>query len=371
MGTKDVGDAATVGTLSKEKNIVLRLGARSFECGIEGYPKPLIKYNIHHFAEPQHFKVDINVDYISDASNTIDQLVCSDLSSFKYIMDDLLVYSDPEIFKNDLSIHIHKIINKSFYKFGINSKNAKLLLIVNYNTSTVLIESVLAPVFLNKFFMRNIVILYTPLMACISSGSSCGIIIDIGWKDTRITPIFDYLEFENLQKFTNRGGFRLHYIVMAELRKNGFDISKFSFKEIENMIVSLENINDVNGNIVDTLIPKKLILHCIKEVYFKNNEFDDTNELSISKITSKLLLRELPIDARKQMAERIIIVGGITNLTGFNCQLIEKINSQMEQSSFNVSGIHSLGPLAGASLYSKLLKTQKRKLPIREIRRNN
>lgn len=368
----------------KGRNIVLRFGSRTIECGLEGSGKPLESFNVHHFAELQTFGVDTNNEdhshvpdcYSQKAScdAKIQQILEDDLVHFRHLFYlDTLIYNDFELFARNLKFHLRKVLVKVFYKCGLSTINSKLLLIQNLNFPTIY-NKIITDILVNELLMRAVVILPAPLMASIGSGSSFSLVVDIGWSLTTIVPVFDYRVLNNYLNFTSRAGSRLHYELLSALAENGLDIESISFRDIENTISLLDRVGDDSSDdselitCGDFLVKKKLFTDVIKDLYF---DYDasvlyETNEIPIVKLIKDLVEKQLPIDLKKSILSRIIITGGISRIRGFRQIMLSRINKLILQES---SGIETLGEWSGASIYSSIMKNQKKSGDLLEIRK--
>ena len=365
----------------KEKNIVLKIGSRTLECGLEDSAKPLGKFNVHHFAEPQAFGVDLvlydhsripdNKSKKQRKETELQNTVKNDQECFRHLFYlDTLIYEDFDLFSQSLKIHLRKLLTKIFYKCGISTINSKLLLVQNSNFPTVY-NKILTDILIKEFLMRAVVILPTPLMVAIGSGSSFALVIDIGWSLTTVVPVFDYRVLDNFLTFTNRAGSRLHYELLSALREEGFDAGSVSFRELENAISLLDSITSNSDDELIAcggfLVRKKNFTEAIQRLYFSYDpsvQYED-DETPILKLVTDLIYR-LPIDLRKSISSRVIITGGISNLKGFRQTLLAKVDEAVSQ---KICGIETLGDWAGASLYSTIMKHQKKSQALWEIRK--
>lgn len=373
---------------SKDKNIILRLGSRTIECGIEGSANPLNTYNVHHFAEPQTFSTNINTDHSIIPENTmkqytkkttIEKIRSFDITNFNYLFyPDILIYEDYDKFQSDLNIHLHRMLVKIFYKSGLPTINSKILLVVNTYFPGTYLETI-TNILINKLLVRAVVLLPSPLMTCIGSGSSNAIIIDIGWFYTTIVPIYDNNDIVTRTAFTNRASYRLHYDVLENLFDSGFSVSEISFRDIEIAISSLEHIDNMNSLSKNVLcggfiVPRILFLNAIENLYLDKGNITEceNDEKSIIQLTADLIQNQLPIDIRKDLASRIIITGGISKLKGFKQTIITEIKRVLEKNSYNIGiqGIDTVGTWAGASIYSGIMKNQKKNTALKEFRRS-
>lgn len=362
----------------KGKNVILKLGSRTIECGFEDSSRPLTTFNVHHFSELQNFKItdilpnhSINSNTIKTKNDKLKSIIIDDHMNFRHLFHpDLLIFEDADIFLSNLRIHLKKLLLKIFFRCGISTINTKLLLLQNMNFPRVYTE-VISNILIKDLFMRAVVILPTPLMISIGSGSSMGIIIDIGWSKTSITPIFDNRILTNYARFTTNSGSKLHYRLLEKISDVGLNISSISFRDLENSIVNLEHLNsnsndDSLTNCGPYLIKNQIFKEVINEIFFGGESDCEDNELPICQLIADLINKDLPIDLRSQLSSKLIFNGGITEIVGFKSLMISKIEGLVTQ---KISGIETLGDWRGACIYSTIMKHQKKSSNLWEIRK--
>ncbi|CAI8496780.1 unnamed protein product [Pichia kudriavzevii] len=359
------------------KNVVLLLGSRSIKIGYEGAHHPLGTFSVHNFAEPQNYKTealyrDHSMDWSKIVCNNTETVtqnhMKNDLDCFQYLFyPDLSVYDSLDKFRSDLKIHLRKILTKIFYKVGIPTINTKVILAIDVLFPKIYIETT-TDLLIKHFLMRAIVIVPTPLMVTLASGSSSGLIIDIGWSVTKINVVYDNRLLENFSKITNRAGRMIHYQLLSVLESRNYDLSKITFKDIEHAIMELSSITDNESRLVSCgpyFLHANLLTNAIKTVLVpEENTLCESDDRYIEDLAIELI-EQLPIDLKNIIAKRTIITGGFSNIKGFNQMIIGRIVSLNR----NLESIDTIGAWCGASLYSTFLKQLKKKNHLWEIRK--
>lgn len=343
----------------KGKNIILRLGSRSLECGYEGMHEPLLSVNVYHFAKPHNIQV----------SNQCDPDTVKEMVNFQTLFHpNILSYENEDQYLRAFESHLNRVLTKVFYKAGVPTINSKLLLITNTTLSDLYIDAI-AKLLLDKFLMRAVVILATPLMSVISSGSSSAIVVDFGWDHLRVDVVYDNRVIQNYSKMTNRAGKALHYEVLKRLKSLSIDTNNVTFRDIENIIKKVENLEnkqDVFIELSSFKVPKKLVVDSLTKVLFDINPRYDEDEKSVIELIVELIDKELPIDIKKSLADRIIFTGGLNCINGLTEAILEKLQSEI---SLKCNVIWSLGPYAGTSVYSITSKKMKKNQKLKEYRK--
>lgn len=367
----------------KGRNIVLKLGSRTIECGLEGDSKPLGVYNVHHFAEKQNFVAEQSLaDHSHNLAEqeptpkdqyTSNEINNNDIEHFNYLFhDDILAYNEYETFESDLKLHLRKLLTKIFYKCGLATINAKVLLLKNETLPNIYI-TVISDMLLNHFLMRAVVVVPTPLMACVASGSSAAIVVDIGWTFTTIDVVYDNRIIYNHSRFTTIAGKKLHYAIISKLVKNGFDVSTISFREIENSLTLLEKYDtsmDHYNSLVcgPYFISGKLFNDAVADTFFNDETLHyEDHEIPIVQLLVEVI-KTLPIDLKKTLANKLILTGGITSLKGFKKAFIRRLlDSSDKKQDFQF--IETIGAWQGASIFSGIMKHIKKNHNLCEFRK--
>ena len=366
----------------KPKSIVLRLGSRTIECGIEGNANPIEVFNVHHFAERQQFTTDCrsttNHAQRPEENNrnttAVETTHNYDLLMFHYLFHgDVLAFDSLEKFKSDLKIHLRRFLTKVFHKCGLSTINAKIILLQNYSLSEFYLD-IIKEVMLSHFLVRALVIVPTPIMISIASASSSALVIDIGWNYTSIDVVYDNRVLTNYSCITNRAGCRLHYELLDILEREGFNLSLISFRDVENCIASLDSMEE-KGKKEDSLlmcgtyyVRAKLLRDLIKDMFVSDSYSDlEDYEMPIPQIVANLVQHTLPIDLRKELVSCVIFNGRMTCIRGLKAMITDGIQSRLP-AGLNAQAIETIGEWQGASIFSGVIKHIKKTEFLREYR---
>lgn len=241
-----------------------------------------------------------------------------------------------------------------------------------------LLSAVLDTMF-NKFQTPNISLMSSSVMSTVAAGVRSGLIIDMGWRETVVTTIYEYREVKKTR--STRAGRMLHDFVYNLIKQNivadvteGNGGPAVSFEEVEDImcrlmwckpaaaahrtsqsnLAGLETVEERDESEADTpdastlrvvkvplssanpLSTIELPLESVAEACdgclfasFSPISFDD-HELPIPQLVYQHLL-QLPLDVRAICMSRIIFTGGLSNILGIKERIIDEVNTFIEK----------------------------------------
>lgn len=203
-------------------------------------------------------------------------------------------------------------------------------------------KEIIARVCLFNLHCVSLTFIPSSIMTCVGSGSDCGIIVDMGYNQTTITPIFDFRILFKETRTTTRSCKLIHKYLYDEFQRLGIDTS---FEFIEDFIMNSCTLEEVDDK-EELEIPNGLRHKCVKDSLFNDLPGvckDDENKTVIELIIE--MIDKFPIDLKLKLASRIIFTGGISKIPGVSSFILDQL------SEYKVNSIFSLGPWKGASLY--------------------
>lgn len=177
------------------------------------------------------------------------------------------------------------------------------------------------------------------LASCVAAGVRNAIVIDIGWEHLLIVPVFDLRIMDKQMGVSTKSGRYLK----DKVEQGPLDDENESFELVLERLWIDEGLKNLRDVIASELIGRK------GEGVF------DLNEFPIVPLLWKIY-RQLPIDIRGILKDRLIVTGLVSQSPGFLTQLEEEVSP-----TFSI--IDTLGPWAGGSLYSKQLYDLRRTHP--------
>ncbi|CEP23163.1 unnamed protein product [Cyberlindnera jadinii] len=211
------------------------------------------------------------------------------------------------------------------------------------------LKRALTRVILFHMHAQSIRFLPASVMSVLASGATSGLVIDLGWNVTTVTPVFDLRQLYIYSKQTLRASRRIHNDIRKKLANLGLDTT-FEFVEqflIECCYCGIGNHGTGDFTFNNSTIPQELRYQSIEEILFPDEQdgTDDDDSQTLCSLVEQVI-KEVDIDLRTPLSSNIIIVGGLSNIPGIKTRIIYEINKRTK-----ASGIKSLGPWQGASLY--------------------
>ncbi|KAG4305660.1 hypothetical protein PORY_001216 [Pneumocystis oryctolagi] len=323
-----------------ESSVVLDIGSRHLKAGFSGEnsPRGIIEYDERSFLgyrgtfEENITKYPINLEHI--------------------LWDN----SDLELIEDRLEMYLREAYNKWL---NLGTKSLKVNL-VEYILLPIKFKTIIAKTLFTYFQVPSITFLSSHVLTLVSLGLSNGVVIDIGYKETSILPVYDLRPMTSFITVTSLASdfcfSRLKYLLTRYSKPSFtsltfYDIQDFFQRAVfclpsspfalsKSSIVPLDDLECVYKPIVEcsdivweppsqkglkVTIPGWVRV-CVTEALFEaSDKYADNDEVSIPQAIKQCLLR-LPIDIRSLVSASLVISGGISMIPG----LQNRINSEIK-----------------------------------------
>ena len=238
----------------------------------------------------------------------------------------------------------------------LDQKPRKAVLAVPSLLPTPLLEVALKVLFNHYAQPPSVMLLTTPLLACVGAGLRNALVIELGWEETVVTGIGEYKEV--LQRRSVRAGKRvtremaklLQEEVKNQRQAESADQqdSEVSFGYAEEVTQRMgwcrsragsSGVKDESTSMVripspdpkshnNIHIPFTRLSKHIEEALFTSSDTatggDDDHDLPIQTLAYRVLLA-LSLDLRAICASRIIITGGLCQLPGIKARVLQEL----------------------------------------------
>lgn len=354
--------------------VILQMGSRFIKVGFGGDPQPIIHQRTNTY--------DLSDSHVNPmgqshaAKSTSSSILPFDTDEQGNLLwsYDLIDYDSSK-----MESLLERIIFDLHYRHLLIEPKKCKVLIVEPLFFPMQLKDTLIKVLLSHMHAKSVLFYPEPIMSCISSGSQYGIVIDLSWNQTIITPVYDLRVIYKLAKLTNRAGRLVHQILRKRFLELKLDIpqeNKQMFNFIERFIIRCcycrqseeeeeekkekkeeqQQFGEGDFEFEGHLIPNSLRYEVVEGVLFKDN-YIRSNDIDTALIHSSTLqlIQQLTIDLRKPLSQRIMFTGGLAQIPGVKQRLLKEIKSTSSSaglsSSDSIKGIKTLGPWQGASLY--------------------
>lgn len=328
--------------------VIIQIGARFIRAGFAGDATPILRTttNAYDLSDAQ---LNIGAGHAIESVKT----PMNDYFQGKFLWVYDLVDYDFAKLESLLERIIYNIYQSNLL---VDAKKCKVL-IIEPPFFPVPLKKTLTKVLLFHIHAQSLRFYPEPVLSCVSAGSNNGLVIDIGWSQTTVTPIYDLRMIYTDIKVTNRSGRLFHELVKENLDEIDGCAGAFDFELIEGLICDTfycqsrdaANRHDTAEFQYGSLkISNRLRYNLIEEFMFEedSSNLDNDNHPLIPMVIKTL--QNSPIDLRKELSTKIIITGGLSKIPGLKTRILEEIEAKMDTS---IESIVSLDAWEGASLY--------------------
>ncbi|XP_065672960.1 actin-related protein 10 isoform X2 [Hydra vulgaris] len=252
-----------------------------------------------------------------------------------------------KLFKDNNNIdcnELREFFHMIYFKYLLVNPKERRVVICDSILKSINVRNLIAQVLFKDFEIISLCFISSHLLAVFSLGLKTGLVIDCGYTETTVVPIFEELPILSAMEYINLAGKTVHQHINDQILKNGIVESNGTEKLANSVITSIDEVvlEDIKtqccfvGRFSSNLIavPVKyyinggLVLNvsgklraCSLDILFQGNDDDQS-------ITTTILdaILKCPIDCRKLLAENIVVVGGTCMSTGFLPRLYSELN---------------------------------------------
>lgn len=330
--------------------VIIQIGARFIRVGFAGDATPILRTptNAYDLSDSQ---LNNNIEF-KHALPEKDHIQKQDGLENNY----LWTYDLTEFNAAKLECLLERIIYDIYQRnLLVDAKKCKVL-VLEPPLFPIPLKKIIAKVFLFHIHAQSLRFYPEPVLSCVSAGSSSGLVIDLGWNQTTVTPIFDLRMMYKDIKVSCKAGRQLHEYVRDKLQEFESWAEVDSFSMTEKLICDTFYCRTKASLRTDAkefefeniIIPNSIRYELLERFMFEpeDSDLDNENHQLVPMITTTL--RNLPIDLRSELSTKIIITGGLSNMPGLKTRILEEVEQSLGHP---VEAIDSLGSWEGASLY--------------------
>ncbi|KAH3664372.1 hypothetical protein WICMUC_005757 [Wickerhamomyces mucosus] len=330
--------------------VILQIGSRTIKAGFAGDATPIVHISTNSY-DLEDSQIKNITDHALPESVSLETHISDEINQLLWSYD--LIDWDGNKFENLLERIIHHIHSCELL---VDSKRCKVLVVEPIFFPTPLKKAV-AKVLLFHLHAKSVTFYPEPIMSVVGSGSNRGIVIDMGWNYTTITPVYDLRMIYNLSRSTTRAGRLIHRDLYKKFEDLGVPKSDL-FQFTERFVVQkcyCRDTEDKDRGYNETIdfenieVPDRFRYESIENVLIRNDLASDDDHENQSPVTLVVkLLNELNIDLRGALSSKTLLTGGVSEVPGLKSRFYKELEKACGQ---NIEFIQSLGPWKGASLY--------------------
>lgn len=232
----------------------------------------------------------------------------------------------------------------------LDQKPRKAVLAVPSLLPTPILEIALKVLFNHHAQPPSVVMLTSPILACVGAGLRNAVVVDVGWEESVVTAVGEYKEI--CQRRSVRAGKTLTQNVAKMLNEEAMldssaekvDIRLELAEEVtERMIWCRSRSQDSTPNVPDNgtvtvpmggdhgaqriAIPFHRFSDPAESTFFASpaQEVQDDHDLALHTLVYRVLL-SLPHDLRAICISRIVLTGGLSHIPGLKRRLLQEVS---------------------------------------------
>lgn len=350
----------------QEEQIIYELGSRHLSAGFAGESRPRC---IHLFSREDRRRVgDYRAAQAGYRPKRKKRRIQQDEETETWSEAD-----DVELYRNDIRALDLGLVEDKFERvlrmvhtdyLQLDSKPRKAVLVVPSLLPTPLVEIVLKVLFQHYAQPPSVVLLTTPLLACVGAGLRNALVVDIGWQETIVTAVSEYKEVASRRSI--RAGRRIvremAQLLGEELRNQleSGDDSDVTLAYAEEVVSRVGWCKPKPGSSTPTVADIQLTgmiklptptpddqkhIHIALTRLSKPAEIALFPQASATRLDDhdhviSLLLYDtllaLPMDLRSLCLARIVFTGGLSNLSGVKARILYELEDLISNRGWDV-----------------------------------
>lgn len=278
------------------------------------------------------------------------------LSKEKKLTDfkEISLNADVEEVKKEKKFKFFKdFFHMLYFKYLLVNPKERRVVICESMFKSINTRNVIADVLFKHFHIVSIVFVPSHLLALYACGVTTGLVVDCGYLETSVVPIYEQVPVLKAIEYVNLAGKAIHKNINNEIMSNCLVQVGCEEKPAKDCLEGISEavLEDIKirccfvgrQNCDLTAAPVKYPLDGNKTIYLdgkmRSHAFDlffeeNDEEVSIPTCICDAILNS-PIDCRKELAENIILIGGGVMSDGFASRLMSELKAVLKSDRYN------------------------------------
>ncbi|KAH8148786.1 uncharacterized protein LAJ45_07129 [Morchella importuna] len=221
----------------------------------------------------------------------------------------------------------------------LDSKLKRVMIVTPPLLPTAVLTSLLKSLFVH-FQMPGIMLLSAPTMATLSAGTRSALVLDLGWEESTATAIYELRPVGQPHR-TRRAG-RLLRDFWRDLLLTSTTTSSSSTPKKPK--IPNTQLDDIISRLACTRLPFSALADPTEKCFFapttvpsSSPDYPDDDDLALPRLVYEAL-RGVPVDVRAACMQRIIIVGGASQVVGLKRRIIDEVRLLVEREGWHRPG---------------------------------
>lgn len=239
-----------------------------------------------------------------------------------------------------------------YFKYLLVNPKERRVVICESMLKPIHIRNTIARVLFRHFEVVSIVFIPNHLLALFAVGIQTGLVIDCGYAETTVVPIYEQIPILTAMEYIDLAGKAVHESINKHITENAIVEIKGEEKSAKSNLNLFESVLEdikvrccfVGRHATDLVavpvryplggdkvlhIDGKLRAHAM-DMLFEGNEEDQ----SIVTVVLDAILK-CPIDCRKELMQNIVLIGGSVMSPGFDSRLFAELKFLLSSDSYN------------------------------------
>ncbi|XP_076634946.1 actin-related protein 10 isoform X1 [Colletes latitarsis] len=267
------------------------------------------------------------------------EVVCPETKELRKIYD----YKDTE----DLYQLLVEFLHSLFFRYVLRSPKEARIVVLESLLIPSQFRDTLAKVLFRHFEIGSLMLLSVHLATISTLGTNTALVLDVGYKEATLIPIYEGVPILKAWQALPLGGQIVHEYLMKSLKDVNPDanITENLVEDIKVrtcFVTTLERSAKLGT--ADAPNPPPAVMYPgvknitipgeVREKAFEAFWERDNDNLSIPTMILDAIIK-CPIDAKRSLAENIILIGGTTMIKGFASRLKSELSTLIKTSHYS------------------------------------
>ena len=340
-----------IGLGADKQAVIIDIGSMFTKVGFAGEysPRHIIRSEITEYCNGQMRSIPLlEIEKFDEEEKKMGQE--KKLTDFNEIKLD---ENEEKMCKDKKLKYFKDFFHMLYFKYLLVNPKERRVVICESMFKSVNTHNTIAEVLFKHFHIVSIVFVPTHLLALYACGVETGLVVDCGYLETSVVPIYEQVPVLKAIEYVNLAGKAIHANINNEIMSNCLVQVGSEEKPAKDCLdcVSETILEDIKIRCCFvgrqgcdlTAAPVKYPLDGNKTLYLdgkmRSHAFDllfkeNDEEVSISTCIFDAVLKS-PIDCRKELAENIILIGGGVMSAGFASRLMSELKVVLKSNRYN------------------------------------
>jgi actin-related protein 10 len=253
------------------------------------------------------------------------------------------VWDSKYLHRNELYLILCRFLQTIYLQYlMVNPKDYRVVVVEPLLCPTSF-RNTLARAFFSHFSVPYVAFIPSPLLCLFSIGRQTALVVDVGWQETTVLPIYEGIPVISAWQSTSCAAKTVHNTVLQSVLERGTVKSSNALEDkplylksgietaLEDIIVSTCAVPAKDYERMPPSVEFPLNKHCTLSIHGRTRStcaetlfVEEVDDQPIPRVILDSLLK-CSSDCRRALSENILVVGGVASLPGFNYRLKQEL----------------------------------------------